>query len=84
MSTPVQRGREPVRVTLPADLAVGDDVQAGILLGADSQQRGVPLRLLKELGRDAPQFARPYPRRKAVSQPAAVNQPIGLWIASNK
>ena len=31
----VKRGREPVGVAFPADLAVGDDVEAGVLLRAD-------------------------------------------------
>jgi len=50
----VKRRRETVGVALPADLAVGDDVEAGVLLGADSQQGGVSLRLLEELRCDAP------------------------------
>jgi hypothetical protein len=50
----VQRGREPVGVALPARLAVGQDVQAGLLLRPDGQQRGVALRLLQVGGIDPP------------------------------
>ena len=54
MSTAVQRGRESVGVALPADLAVGDDVQPGVFLRPDRQQRRVVLRLLEELRLHSP------------------------------
>ena len=47
----VERGGEAVGVALAADLAVGDDVEAGLLLGADGQQRGVVLRLRRARAR---------------------------------
>ena len=80
----VKRRRETVGVALPADLAVGDDVEAGVLLGADGQQGGVSLRLLEELRCDAPQLTRAHSGREAAGQPAAVNQPVRLRIASNE
>jgi hypothetical protein len=43
---PVERGGEPVRVALPADLAVGDRVDARTLHVADGHERGVVLGLL--------------------------------------
>ena len=42
-----ERGGETVRITLAADLAVGDDVEAGLFLRADGEQRGVVLRLFE-------------------------------------
>jgi hypothetical protein len=50
----VQRGREPVGVALPPLLAIGEDVQARLLLGADGEQRRVVLRLLQVGGIDPP------------------------------
>src|SRR5207247_1677760 len=41
---PLERGREPVRIALAPDLAVGDDVEAGIFLGAYRGQRRCVLR----------------------------------------
>jgi len=40
----VERGCKPVRVAFAADFAVCDDVEAGTLLCANSEQRGVVLR----------------------------------------
>jgi len=81
---PVERGREPVGVALPTDLAVGDDVQAGILLGADREHGGVGLGLLEELGGDAPQLGRAHPGREPAGQPAPVDKPVRLWITSDQ
>jgi hypothetical protein len=81
---PVERGREPVGVALAADLAVGDDVEAGVLLRADRQQGGVRLRLLEEFGGDAPQLGRAYPGREPAGQPAPVDKPLRLWITSDQ
>ena len=53
----VERVRELVRVAFAADLAVGDDVDAGALLLADRDERRVVLRLLEPLGRHAPDLA---------------------------
>jgi hypothetical protein len=49
-----QRGGEAVGIALPADFAVGDDVEPGLLLRADGEQRGIVLRLGEEGFRNAP------------------------------
>jgi hypothetical protein len=51
----LERGGESVGVAFAADLAVGDDVDAGALLVADREQRGVVLRLIEPGRLDAPQ-----------------------------
>jgi hypothetical protein len=79
----VQRGREPVGVTLPACLAVGQDVQAGLLLRPDGQQRRVVLRLLQVIRIDPPQLPGPYPWREPAGQPGAVDQPVRLRVAAD-
>ncbi len=43
----VERGGEAVGIALAPLLAVGDDVEAGALLVADGEQRGVVLRALR-------------------------------------
>ena len=80
----IQRGSEPVGIALPADLAVGHDVQAGQFLGPDGEQGRVPLRLVQIVGRHPPQLGSPDPRREAVPQPLAVDEPIRLRIAANE
>jgi hypothetical protein len=79
----VERGREAVGVAFPSDLAVRHDVEAGILLCPDRQERGIVLCLLEVLRRDAPELARPYSRRKSAGEFVAVDQPIGLRIAAD-
>ena len=44
----VERGREAVRVALAPDLAVADDIEAGLLLGADRDDRRVVLGLVEQ------------------------------------
>ena len=46
-----ERGGEAVGIALAAHLAVGDDVEAGALLVADRNARGVVLRLIEPFGR---------------------------------
>ena len=53
----LERGGEAVGVALAADLAVGDDVEAGLLLRADGEQRRVVLRLGEVRLGDAPELA---------------------------
>jgi hypothetical protein len=79
----VERGGEVVGVGLPADLAVGEDVQPGLLLGPDRGQGGVVLGLLQELRRDAPELRRPDARRELVPQPVAIDEPVGLGEAAD-
>ena len=50
----LQRGGEAVRVALAANLAVGDDVQAGAFLIANGEQGGVVLSLFQPFRSDAP------------------------------
>ena len=52
----VERGREAVGIALAPLLAVGDDVEAGALLVADGEERGVVLRRVEPFGIDAPQL----------------------------
>jgi len=51
MSTPSSAGGETVGVALAPDLAIGDDIQARVLLGADGEQRRVFLTLRREAHR---------------------------------
>ncbi len=80
----VERGGEPVGVALAADLAVGDHVDAGALLVADREQRGVVLRLFEPGLLDPPQLARAGAGRDDLNQPLAVDQPVGLRIAADQ
>jgi hypothetical protein len=70
--------------SLAADLAVGDDVDAGALLVADREQRGVVLRLLEPGRLDAPQLARAGTWRDDLRQAPAVDQPVGLRVAAHQ
>src|SRR5262249_24539318 len=69
---------------LAPHLAVGDDVEAGALLVADRQQGRVVLRLVEELGRDAPQLFCAHARRKAAGELLAVDQPFGLGVGPDQ
>ena len=80
----VERGGEAVGIALAAHLAVGDDVEADLLLVADRQQRGVVLRLLQPFGRDPPQLLRAHARRKAPGELLAVDQPFRLRIGPDQ
>ena len=79
----VERGREAVRVALPAHLAVADHVDAGFLHVSDREQRGVVLSLLQEAFFYAPELSRAHARRKAAAEAFAVDQPFRLWIAAH-
>ena len=79
-----ERGGEAVGVAFAAHLAVGDDVEAGALLVANREQRGVVLRLLETFGRDAPQLAGAHARREALGELLAVDQPVGLRIGADE
>ncbi len=50
----IERGRKPVGVALAANFTVGDNVEPGILLSADRQQRGIVLRFSEKRLRHAP------------------------------
>ena len=79
-----KRGRETVRVALAADLTVRDDIEAGILLRANGQKRGVVLRLRQKRFRNPPQLLRADTRRKAARKPRAIDEPFGLRVTANK
>ena len=66
---PLERVGEAVRVALAPDLAVGDDVDAGVLHVADREQRRVVLRLLEPARVDAPELD--GRRRAAAAVPRA-------------
>src|SRR5882762_4637493 len=67
-----ERGGEAVRVALAADLAVGDDVEAGLLLGADRDYRRIILRLFQRGFCNTPKLPRAHARREAVGELLAV------------
>src|SRR5262249_21810650 len=73
---------EPVGVALPADLAVGDDVQARVLLRPDGQQRRVLMRLFQVLRVHPPQLTGPDPGREPGAEPLPVDQPVRLRVAA--
>src|SRR6266446_7070860 len=79
-----ERGGEAVRVAFAPGLAVGDDVEARLLLRPDGEERGVVLRL-REIGlRNAPQLGGAHAGRDVLCQPLAVDQPVGLRVASHE
>ena len=79
-----ERGGEAVGIAFAPHLAVGDDVEAGALLVADGEQRGVILRLLEKFRRDAPQLLGAHARRKPAGELLAVDQPVGLRVGADK
>ena len=81
---PDQGGREMVRIALPPDLAVGEDVESGPFLGPDRDQGRVVLRFGQELRRRSPQFPGPYARREPAGELRAVDQPVGLREAPDE
>ncbi len=66
----LQREGETVGVALAADLAVGDDVDAGAFHVADREDRGVVLRLLPAIRRGMRQMSCACDARHAVRVPA--------------
>ena len=80
----VERRGKPVRVALAPDLAVGDDVEAGVFLGADGDERGVVLRVGEVRLRQPPQFLRAHARQKPPGELRAVDQPFRLRVAPNQ
>ena len=80
----LERGGEVVAVGLAPHLAVGDDVEPGLLLGADGQHRGVVLRLREVLRIDPPQLQRSHPRREAAGELGPVDQPVRLGVAPHQ
>ena len=79
-----ERGGEAVGIALAPHLAVGDDVEAGALLVADREQRGIVLRLIQIFRRDPPQLLRAHARRKAAGELLAVDQPFRLGVGADE
>src|SRR6185369_8453790 len=69
---------------LAPHLAVGDDVEACPLLVADGDDRSVVLRLFEPLRGDAPEFPGTYAGWKALAEVFAIDQPVGLGVASHQ
>ena len=80
----LERGGETIGIALAANLAVGDDVEAGVLLRLDRHDRRVVLRLGQEGLGDPPEFARAHARRKSPGELLAVDQPFRLRIAAHE
>src|SRR3954466_7274281 len=67
----VERGRETVGIAFAPLLTVGNDVEPGALLLVDCDQRRVILRGFELVGGNAPQLARPHPRRHLLAETRA-------------
>src|SRR5262249_48561515 len=80
----VERSREAVRVALASDLAVGDDVEPGLLLRPDREQGRVVLRLLEPRLGNSPKFLRAHARRKSTGKFPAIDQPFRLWVTADQ
>ena len=68
-----ERRGETVGIALAAHLAVGDDVEAGLLLRFDGEDGGVVLRLVEIFRRNAPELPRAHARRKAPGELGAID-----------
>src|SRR5213592_1610345 len=79
-----EHGGEAVGIAFAPDLAVGDDVESGLLLRPNGEQRGVVLRLGEIRLGNPPQLFRAYAGRKAPGELLAVDQPFGLRVAADK
>src|SRR6185436_13061775 len=77
-----ERGGEAVGVALAPDLAVGDDVDARFLLGADREPGCILLRFFQKRFVDTPKLSRAHARRKAAGELLAVDQPFRLGVAA--
>ena len=80
---PVERGRKPVEVALAPHLAVRHDVDAGALLIANRDQRGIVLRLLEQFGGDTPELPHPHARRGIRGEQRSVDEPFRLRIRAD-
>ena len=80
----LERRREAIGIALPAHLAVGDDVDAGLLLVADGEERRVVLRRFEKRLGHAPDLARADARRNERRELRAVNEPLGLRIGAHE
>ncbi len=72
-----------IGIALAALFSVGDDIDAGLLLVANSQEGGVVLRGFKLIRRDKPKIARPHARH-LLRQARPVDEPFGLRIGADQ
>ena len=79
----VERCGEAVGIAFAPHLAVGDDVDAGLLLRLDGHESGVVLRLLKKIRGNSPQFSRPNARWKSAGESGTVDEPFRLRVATD-
>src|SRR5262245_10382335 len=80
----VERGRKAIRVALAPDLAVGDDIEPGLLLRPDREQGRVVLRLLDPRLGNSPKFLRADTWWETPSELSAIDQPFRLRIATDQ
>ena len=80
---PVEGGRYPVGIALPANFAVRNNVETRLFLVPDGKEGGVVLGLLEEFFGDSPNFPRPNPGGEPLPQVFPVHQPVGLDVAAN-
>lgn len=81
---PLERGGEAVRIAFATLFAVGDDIEAGPFLVADSKKRRIVLRLFQEFRSDAPQFLRSHAWRKSSGELLTVDQPVRLCVRAHQ
>ena len=79
-----ERGGEAVGVALAPDLAVGDDVEPGLLLRPDGEQRRVVLRFGEKASGTRHSSLRAHARRETPGELLAIDQPLGLRIAADE
>src|SRR5262249_29105098 len=79
-----KRSREAVGVALAPDLAVGDDVEPGLLLRPDREQGRVVLCLLEPRLGNSPKFLGAHARRESTGEFPAIDQPFGLWVTTDQ
>src|SRR5262249_45065819 len=75
---------EAVGVALAPDLAVGNDVEARILLRPDREKGGVGLGFSEELLGNAPELLGAHARRKALGEAGGVDEPVRLRVAADQ
>src|SRR4051812_22415542 len=80
----LERGGEPVRVALAPRFPVGDDVEPGVLLGADCEHGRIILRFFQKRFFNPPKLSRAHTRRKAPCELLAVDQPFRLRVAADQ
>jgi hypothetical protein len=78
-----ERGGKAVGIALATLLAVGDDVEAGALLIADGEQRGVILGAVEPLRINEPKIVRAHARH-LLGKLGAVDQPVRLGVGADQ